>query len=367
MQLVSNDTDSADDADYDRQLISKLTSVTSCLQDLLNKPPSVYRSTPSGYRMRAEFRVWHQGEQLDYVMFPKGDPRSPYPIKDFAYGAPRIQELMPQLLDAIRPQQTLRRKLFQVDFLANRDGDCVVSLLYHRALDDEWRSAATKLQSQLNIAVIGRSRKQREVLSVDHVIESFRVAGKTLRYQHVENCFTQPNAGINEQMLDWAYRQTTNSKGDLLEIYCGNANFSIALADNFDKVLATELSKASTRSAQFNIDANGVHNIALARLSASEVAAALAKRRTFRRLQHVMLDDYHFNTVLVDPPRAGLDDASRELVRRFPKLIYVSCNPASLACDLVALRSTHKVVSAAIFDQFPFTEHVESAVVAVRS
>ena len=76
-----------------------------------------------------------------------------------------------------------------------------------------------------------------------------------------------------------------------------------------------------------------------------------------------MLDDYDFSTVFVDPPRAGLDEATIRLVRRFDHIIYVSCNPETLARDLATLTQTHAVLSAAIFDQFPHTEHVESGVV----
>ena len=67
------------------------------------------------------------------------------------------------------------------------------------------------------------------------------VQGRELVYKQVENSFTQPNAAINEQMLGWALDVTKGSEGDLLELYCGNGNFSIALAQNFRKVLATEI------------------------------------------------------------------------------------------------------------------------------
>ncbi len=60
-------------------------------------------------------------------------------------------------------------------------------------------------------------------------------------YRQVENSFTQPNAAMNIQMLEWALDVTKGSKGDLLELYCGNGNFSLALARNFDRVLAKSL------------------------------------------------------------------------------------------------------------------------------
>lgn len=58
---------------------------------------------------------------------------------------------------------------------------------------------------------------------------------------------------MNIQMLEWALDVTKGATGDLLELYCGNGNFSLALARNFDRVLATEIAKPSVAAAQYNI------------------------------------------------------------------------------------------------------------------
>jgi tRNA (uracil-5-)-methyltransferase len=70
----------------------------------------------------------------------------------------------------------------------------------------------------------------------------------------------------------------------------------------------------------------------------------------------------HLNTVLVDPPRAGLDSATVQLVSRFNDIIYISCNPQTLAENLQQLCKTHDIVRLAVFDQFPYTHHIESGV-----
>ncbi|TOJ95044.1 tRNA (uridine(54)-C5)-methyltransferase TrmA, partial [Vibrio parahaemolyticus] len=69
-----------------------------------------------------------------------------------------------------------------------------------------------------------------------------------------------------------------------LELYCGNGNFSLALAQNFDRVLATELAKPSVVSAQYNIAANKIDNVQILRLSAEEFTQAIEGKREFRRL-----------------------------------------------------------------------------------
>ncbi|MGB2280530.1 MAG: tRNA (uridine(54)-C5)-methyltransferase TrmA, partial [Pseudomonadales bacterium] len=93
---------------------------------------------------------------------------------------------------------------------------------------------------------------------------------------------------------------------------------------------------------------------------------ALNRERAFRRLQHIDLDDYQFGTVLVDPPRAGLDDNTLKLVQQFKRIIYISCNPVTLMANLQQLQETHQLQAKAMFDQFPYTDHVETGVVLTR-
>jgi tRNA (uracil-5-)-methyltransferase len=72
------------------------------------------------------------------------------------------------------------------------------------------------------------------------------------------------------------------------------------------------------------------------------------------------------DTVFVDPPRAGLDPATLECVRRFDTILYISCNPNTLRANLQALASSHSVSHFALFDQFPYTAHIECGVVLKR-
>ena len=163
-------------------------------------------------------------------------------------------------------------------------------------------------------------------------------------------------------MLEWACDCAQTPNGDLLELYCGNGNFTLPLSRRFRRVLATEVSKTSVQAAQWNISANGADNIRIARLSAEEFTEAFNGSREFRRLQEQQIDlaEYGFSTVFVDPPRAGVDDDTLKLLARFDRIIYISCNPETLRTNLDALLQTHTVERAALFDQFPFTGHIES-------
>ena len=96
---------------------------------------------------------------------------------------------------------------------------------------------------------MGRSRKQKIILRSDHVDEVLSVNDRRIQYRQIEGSFTQPNGGINQHMLSWACAQLQNAGGDLLELYCGNGNFTLALAPYFQRVLATEIAKSSVRAA----------------------------------------------------------------------------------------------------------------------
>ncbi|MCL6270513.1 tRNA (uridine(54)-C5)-methyltransferase TrmA [Sansalvadorimonas sp. 2012CJ34-2] len=354
---------------YEALLSDKAERLKQLFSDFQIPEPEVFTSAPENFRMRAEFRVWHEGDQTHYIMFDQ-ETREKVQVTEFPIGSTRINELMRPVMDALCQQEILRRKLFQVEFLTTQAGEAIVSLLYHKQLSEEWEAAARPLRDQFGIEIIGRARKQKIVLDRDYVTEELNVCGRLWRYNQVENSFTQPNAGINEKMLSWAQEVTSGSaseeKSDLVELYCGNGNFTCILAQNFDQVLATEISKSSVNSAHKNFEMNAVDNVTIARMSSEEFTQALNKERPFRRLAHVDLDSYNFSTIFVDPPRAGLDPATEALVQRFDRIVYVSCNPVTLKENLETLSQTHRIEKLALFDQFPYTDHIESGVLLTR-
>ncbi len=353
-----------DPAAYDQLLADKVQRTEGLLASYLPPPATVFPSPPSGFRMRAEFRVWHDGDELDYVMFRRDDPRTPVPIREFPIACEHIQALMWPLREALRADPLLRRKLFQVEFLSTLSGDTLVTLVYHRKLEADWEARAAEFGRELGVAIVGRSRKQKLVLERDYVTERLPIHGREYRYRQFEQAFTQPNARVNIHMIEWACEMATDSRGDLLELYCGNGNFTLPLAGQFDQVIATELAKSSIRAAQHNIEDNGLENVSLIRLSAEEVSQAMAGEREFRRLQALpkKLDDYQLNTVFVDPPRAGLDPATVNMVAGFERVLYISCNPDTLADNLATLYHSHAITAFALFDQFPYTDHMECGV-----
>ena len=354
---------------YQAQLSIKQENMTTLFKEFALPETDIYTSEPLNYRQRAEFRVWHEGDDLYYIMF-NSSTKQKFRVDEFPVASILINKAMKGLISAIKDNPQLRYKLFQVDFLSTLSGELLVSMLYHKPLEESWQSEAAKLKGLLStiapVDIIGRAKKQKIIVDKDYLMESLQVGNKTYQYQQVENSFTQPNANVNEKMLLWAKNATHQAGGDLIELYCGNGNFSIALAENFDRVLGTEISKTSVRSAQVNINKNNISNIDIVRMSSEEFSQAMNGERKFRRLEDFDLTTYNYDTVLVDPPRAGLDKDSVELVRRFNKIIYISCNPETLKDNLTLLVETHQIDKFALFDQFPYTDHVETGVILTR-
>lgn len=355
---------------YDAQLADKVARLQSMMAPFCAQIPEVFRSSPSHYRMRAEFRLWHDNNDLYHIIFDS-ETHQRIRVDTFPAASTLINALMKAILDGVRDNPVLRHKLFQVDYLTTQSHQAIVSLLYHRKLDEEWIQHATVLRDRLrekgfNLHLIGRATKTKIALDQDYVDEQLCVAGQNMTYRQVENSFTQPNAAVNIQMLEWALNATTGSRGDLLELYCGNGNFSLALARNFNRVLATEIAKPSVAAAQYNIAANNIDNVQIIRMSAEEFTQAMNGERTFNRLKDIDLTQYQCETIFVDPPRSGLDSETEKMVQAYPRILYISCNPQTLCKNLETLSQTHNVEKLALFDQFPYTHHMECGVLLVR-
>lgn len=353
-------------ASYDQQLTEKSARLQAMMSPFQAPAAEIFRSPAEHYRMRAEFRVWHDEDDLYHIMF---DPQTKQRIRieQFPVASLLINRLMSAMMATLRTEPLLRRKLFQIDYLSTVSGKLIASLLYHRKLDEEWQQKALALRDKLraqgfDLQLIGRAAKTKIMLDHDYIDEVLPVAGREMIYRQVENSFTQPNAAVNIHMLEWAIDVTHNAGGDLLELYCGNGNFSLALARNFERVLATEIAKPSVAAAQYNIAANNIDNVQIIRMSAEEFTQAMQGVRKFNRLKDIDLSSYNCETIFVDPPRSGLDDETVKLVQSYRRILYISCNPQTLCANLEQLQNTHKISRLALFDQFPYTHHMECGI-----
>lgn len=343
--------------DYQTQLEKKIQKIHT----LGFQPNEVYSSPKDGFRARAEFRIYRDEEGLHYAMSAE---KKPLPIHSCPILLPYLQEVLHSLLSILNRSKILQEKLFGVEVLGTLQNDALIVLLYHKFLDESWGSEAKELEHKLGISIIGRSRGQKKILSTDSLQDSFEIDGETYYFTRYDNAFSQPNPFINLKMLDFTLSCIKeNAREDLLELYCGGGNFTIPLSKYFKKVFATEIAKSSIQALKQNLKKNQISNIFCARLSGEESIQALRKEREFFRLKGINLEEYRFSHIFIDPPRSGVgDEKMLRFIASFPNILYISCNPITLHQDLQILMHTHKIKRFALFDQFPYTHHLECGV-----
>lgn len=175
-----------------------------------------------------------------------------------------------------------------------------------------------------------------------------------LRLAFHPNDFTQVNAEINQRMLPLALDLLDIQPEDrVLDLFCGLGNFTLPLATKAREVVGVEGSQAMVLRGQENASANGLNNVSfymhdLTKEIASQPWATLG-----------------FDRVLIDPPRSGALEVLPHIVSLKPKrVVYVSCNPATLARDAGELaKAGYVLLKAGIMDMFTHTTHVESIAV----
>jgi tRNA (uracil-5-)-methyltransferase len=350
------------DKNYQEQLDFKVSKIR---EDFTPEHLDILTSTPSHFRNRAEFKIYHDNGKLSYAMSPL-DRKGVVRIDSCSIVAEPIANLMQPLLLALEHNPILEFKLFAIEFLSSTTGEVMVTLIYHKRIDDVWREQAEKLAKAFSIMIIGRSKKVKIVCADDYIHDTIMIDKVPYHYRLYDTGFIQPNSHVNAKMIEWVKKKLPTTERDLLELYCGHGNFTIPLSRCFRKVLATEISKSSIKAAKENCQLNKIENIDFVRLSSQELTSALEKERTFRRLEGIDLESYDFSHIFVDPPRAGLDEKSLAFAAQFDHIIYISCNPETLKRDLDYLKEQFLIRNFAVFDQFAYTHHLECGVILER-
>jgi tRNA/tmRNA/rRNA uracil-C5-methylase (TrmA/RlmC/RlmD family) len=169
--------------------------------------------------------------------------------------------------------------------------------------------------------------------------------------------FVQSNAELLDA-LSSAVARAAGTGRRLFEFYCGAGFFTLGLARNFEEVVAVESNPIAAGDLEFNLRAARVDNV---RVLASSVEAALDDLEIAR---------LHPDRVVVDPPRTGLGEAVAERIAETEpeRIIYLSCDPATLARDLSVFdHCGYQLIDAQCFDLFPQTPHVEILAVMRRA
>jgi len=181
---------------------------------------------------------------------------------------------------------------------------------------------------------------------------TYDLPAEQITFQFHPTDFTQVNAGLNQLMVQRAINLLALRAEDVvLDLFCGLGNFSLPMAKYCSHVVGVEGSDAMVNRAQMNAAANALSNTEFLCANLDSETALIA------------LESYQFNKVLLDPPRAGALELVKQMDKINPqRIVYVSCNPATLARDADILVNQHgyRMLSAGVMDMFPHTSHVES-------
>jgi len=193
------------------------------------------------------------------------------------------------------------------------------------------------------------------ILSYTSVIESI---SSELILTWEAGGFCQVNLEQNSNLITLVLEMVADGPHkSILDLYCGYGNFSLPVAKIAEKVLGIDAQNAAIRSGRRNAMLNRVHT------------CHFEKKQVPAAVNAIVAADNLFDTIILDPPRRG----APEIVSQLPKLgaeriIYISCNPATLARDLASLISADYQLSRLVpVDMFPQTHHLESVALLKRS
>lgn len=222
-------------------------------------PYELHQSSAKNYRHRCRFAIDKVADELWYTMWEHGAPN--VRMDSFPLASIFINAIMPFLLDCIRSDDALNAGIRAVNFLSTSAGDVSITLIYEGHFSSSWRATAESLFHTLTArgshitGIIGRSKGVKVVVGKEEVTEIFRLtSGRELRYVQVPDGFSNPNPEVNVKSLNWLCDVVSNipalarnniesssltscgdsadqmESRDLLELYCGNGNHTVALA-----------------------------------------------------------------------------------------------------------------------------------------
>ncbi|MDX1490527.1 MAG: 23S rRNA (uracil(1939)-C(5))-methyltransferase RlmD [Pseudohongiellaceae bacterium] len=163
--------------------------------------------------------------------------------------------------------------------------------------------------------------------------------------------FTQVNGQINRIMIDKALELLALEESDkVLDLFCGLGNFTLPIARHCASVVGVEGSDEMVQRGSENASANGITN---AQFFSADLTKDFDEKTWAKPV---------YNKIVIDPPRSGALEIIEKIVAfKAPKIVYISCNPATLARDAGELaKHGYRMTKAGVMDMFPHTAHVES-------
>ncbi|WP_312416981.1 23S rRNA (uracil(1939)-C(5))-methyltransferase RlmD [Pseudescherichia sp.] len=325
-------------------------SKSSALARLMkNEVDDIIAAEPWGYRRRARLSLNYQPKTQTLEMgFRKASASDIVNVVRCPVLTPQLEALVPSLRECLQSLEGVRH-LGHVELVLADNGPLMV--LRHTApLTLADREKLERFSHSQGVALF-LAPESAILEQVSGELPWYTSAGLRLTFSPRD--FIQVNDKVNQQMVDRALAWLDVQPDDrVLDLFCGMGNFTLPLAQRAASVVGVEGVAALVEKAKENAQQNGLHNV------------------TFF---HENLEDdvtkqpwaqHGFNKVLLDPARAGAAGVMQHVLKLSPKkVVYVSCNPATLARDSEALLNAGYTMShLAMLDMFPHTGHLESMV-----
>ncbi|GFO59927.1 putative RNA methyltransferase [Geomonas silvestris] len=354
---------------YAEQLAQKGAIFSETLQRIGRVPSeAVLPVLPSpneyGYRSRIQLKLAHLKERSILGFFQAGSHR----VVDASCGCQIADPLLNRMADQFRAL-LLRlpkvRALSQIDLSIGADdqGIAVVHLEPGAAgaLKEAFSARRAELPSVSGLFLrSGAKARVEKVFGIEslayRVPAGFLPGSPELVLRFGRGGFSQVNYPQNLELIAAVHRFARLSGTErVLDLYCGNGNISLPLATYAASVLGVEGYAPSIEDARANAAANGIAN---ARFEVGDVARVVGRLAT---------EGERFDLVVLDPPRSGAE-AAGEIARLAPwRIVYVSCDPPTLARDLALLAENgYRVAASQPVDMFPQTYHLESVTLLER-
>lgn len=299
-----------------------------------------------GYRRKARVGVWYEQKTQQFQIGFRG-----FQSKEIV-DVPQCVVLSPAIapaIDVLRrtlPQLKQGKAITHVELL-DADGQAYVVVRHVKSLPETDRAALCAAWPQANW--LGEAEPG--VLQPWHAQpEPSYTLADGQRLQFSANDFIQVNAQVNQQMVAQALAWLMPEKSDqVLDLYCGIGNFSLALAAHVQQVVGVEGVQSMVQRATANAALNQRSDVEFyqADLHLPWAKAAWAAR--------------HYDKILLDPARAGAEGAIEQIAAcKAKQVLYVSCNTTTFARDAkVLLANGYRIAKIGVMDMFPYTSHLE--------
>jgi 23S rRNA (uracil1939-C5)-methyltransferase len=316
------------------------------------------RSAPYGYRRKARYSVRYIAKK-DRVFVGFRELHQPRFLADIN----SCEVLDPHLARLLKPLQDLlyeldcKKSIAQIE-AARGDNATALIIRHMERLTPADHDLLVTFAQKYNIWLFlqpGNYNSIHKIFPQDaNNFLEYNIANNIILYFHPAD-FTQINYNINKQMIAQAlYYLDLQSHDKILDLFCGVGNFSLPLAQGCERVIGIEGEALMIERAFMNAKRNELHNASFYHADLNN----LEKIPT-------ILSDFSYNKVLIDPPRSGARAVVEGLdLSSVQTLVYISCNPATLARDAGILAQRGLVLThAGVMDMFSHTEHVEAMAV----